>query len=754
MNELRPVDRYSHGDQARRRESGGEDLLDIRSLWLVLRRRLGLMLAVAAIVFAAVALITLQMTPKFTASAQVMLDPREREVVDLDSVLSGLPPDSTVVDTEVEILRSRALAKRVAESLSLYSDAEFNPALFEPRGVAAWTRAAGSAMSGLVSALSPARNAGTPTESERLEEQREETIDELLEALSVRRQGLTYVIEISATSRDPRKAAEIANEFADKYLVEQLEAKFEATRTANEWLEQRLGDLREEVSARERAIEVYRAEAGLLESEGLTLNEQQISDLNAQIVLQRADLAEKRARLRAVENLISSGGSGQDISEALSSDVIRELRSQQAEVIRRQAELSSRYGERHPEMLKVRRELADVEREIEREANRIVTSLRNEVEVARQRVASLEASIARQRDEMAENNSALVQLRELEREAEASRTLYESFLSRFRQTSEQQSLQQTDARVISEASPPARPSSPDLMLNLALGLALAGVAAAGAAYAAESFDQGIATREALERELGVSALALIPQVPSRYGKADKAADYVLDRPLSSYAESLRALRTALLYSRRRQGDQVIALTSALPGEGKTATTLALGRVSAKLGAKTLVIDADNRRRMLTKLMGQDPEVGLLEVLDGACPVEQALVREDASGLHVLPLTEGRETASDVFGRPGMKDLLQLLRDRYETIILDTAPAMAVAETRILSTAVDSMVLLVRWRKTPRAVARAALDALAQVDAPVAGAALTQVNLDAEGRYGYGSGPGGSYYKYYRKYYQD
>lgn len=754
MNEFKPFDRLDRPARSRPAPDASGEIFDLRGLWLAFRRRLALFFAIAALVLLAIIVVTFQMTPQYTASAQVMLDPRDREVVDLQAVVSGLPPDSAVVDTEVEILRSRALANRVIDELNLMADPEFNPALRDPEGVARAAGAVGGFFGGLFAAISPGGPSRSISPADEADLHRAETIESLQRALSVRREGLTFVIDVAATSESPQKAAAIANAYADKYLVEQLEAKFDATRTANEWLEGRLADLREEVNAREQAVETYRAEAGLLNAEGETLTERQVADLNAQIILQRADLAEKQARLGAVRNLVSSGGSNQEISEALSSDVIRELRSQRAEVVRRQAELSSRYGERHPEMLKVRRELADIEAEIEREAERIVTSLSNEVDVARQRVASMEGSIGRLRGEMVQNNSELVRLRELERDAEASRALYESFLTRFRQTSEQQSLQEADARIISRASIPAEASAPNLPMNLALGLILALVAGSGAVFVAETFDQGLATKADMERELGLPALALIPGVPRAYASRDNAAGYALDKPLSSYAESLRALRAAVLFGRGHGDVKVVAITSAVPREGKTATSLALGRVSAKLGSRTLVIDADLRRSMLTRTAGLTPRAGLLEVLDGRATLDDAITREQASGLDILPLTGEDRSASDVFGRRDMRELLQAVRERYEFVILDTAPAMAVAETRILSTAVDAVVLLARWRKTPRAVVKAALDALAHVDAPVAGAALTQVNLSAEGRYGYGSGYGGSYYKYYSKYYEN
>ncbi len=718
---------------------------------MTFRRRQGLFLGVAAVVLALVAIVTFQLTPRYTATVGLLLDPRQREVMDLGAVMSGLSSDSVTVDTQVELLRSRALAGRVAGVLDLYQDPEFNADLREHSGPAAWIGGARRWARNLFAAAAPGGvefddgSAADPA--------RERVVAALLDRLTVRRQGLTYVLNLGVASEDPRKAARIANAYADAYLIDQLESKFEATQRANDWLSERLAALREEVQAAESAVEMYRAEAGLLHAEGVTLTEQQVGDLTGQIVLRRAELAEAQARLNTVRRQIAAG-SQQEVAEVLSSDVIRELRRQRAEVVRQQADLLSRYGELHPQVINVRRQLADIDGEIELEGGRIVASLESSVTIAQQRLSAIESSQAGLRNELTTSNQAQVRLRELERSAEAVRTLYESFLSRFRQTSEQQSLQEADARIISPAAIPEEPSFPNLKLNLALGLVLAGMAGAGAVFAAEAFDRGLSTAAQAERMLGAPTLALIPLVPKKYQLAKRAADYVLDKPLSGYAEALRTLRAGLLFTRGREASKVVTITSALPGEGKTATALALARVSAMLGSPTIVVDADIRRRILTQSGHLHPESGLIEVLRGEATLEDTIVREEKSGLHILPLSSKNVGASDIFGRAEMRNLLARLREQYDMVVIDTAPALPVAETRILSTLVDSVVLLARWRKTPRDVVLAALNNLRQVDAPIAGVALSQVDLEAESRYGYGHTYGKSYYENYRKYYSD
>ncbi len=727
-----------------------EESIDLRYLLTIFRRRFRLFVAVGVIMLALVVMVSFQLTPRYQAEAKLIIDPRQEQVIDMNQVLSGLTPDTAVVESEVQIIESRSLAGKVVDELGLINDPEFNSDRIVLEGFALWRQNTTSWLRNLL----PRKSGPKRTEEEKIIRTRESAISTVLNKLTVGRSGITYVIQVAFESTDPRKAARIANTFADKYLVDQLESKFEATRRANEWLEDRLGDLRDEVQVAERAVELYRVQEGLLNAEGSSLTEQQIANLTGQAIILRAELAEKQARLRTVDQQIRSGR-GEDVSAVLDSTVISDLRRQQSEVTRRQSDLQSRYGARHPEILKIQGELADVNAQIQSEISRIVSSLRGEVSIARQRLTSLERDVSGLTSKLTTNNSALVRLRELERNANANRTLYESFLDRFKQTSQQQSLLEADARIISRASIPNGPSFPNNILILLLGIVLAAGAGLASIFAAESLDRGLHTAADIEHELGVPCLASLAKIDKL--RADEApADYAMDKPLSSFSEGLRTMRAALLYAdgKESDGSHIVALTSALPGEGKTSMALSLARVSAMMGSRTLVIDADIRRRMLTQTARLNPEVGLVDIVAGHVPIEKAIISDKQRGLDILPLVDRKENLTlDLFGLPAMRTLLKALKTKYDFIVIDTAPALPVAETRVLATLMDSVVLLVRWRKTPREIAKAALVALQRVHAPLAGVALTQVDLAAQHSYGYGYGYG-SYYKNYRKYYTD
>lgn len=722
--------------------------VDLHRVIALFRRRLPLFLAVVMVVMVASIVVTTRATPLFTATTSLTIDTRSQNVVDAEAVLSGLSPDAGVVDTEIEIIKSRRLAERVVDALDLDEDPEFNPALAEPGPVQAVIGGIGTLFG--ASAPDAARDRMSALDRQR---ERDAVVNTVLKRLSVKRSGLTFVMVLGFTSKDPEKAARIANTYAERYLLEQLEAKFDATRQANGWLNTRLADLRAEVQEAEAAVEQYRAANNLLSASGATLTEQEISAYNQQLATVRATQAEAEARLRTARAQLAAGSNGEDVGEALGSSVVQQLRARRAEVSGRVAELSGRYGPRHPDMVRAERELADIDAQIQAEIRRIISNLEAQVQVARERTGSMAGSLGTARGALAANNAAGVRLNELERNAESVRTLYQSFLNRFQETTSTDGLQESDARIVSPAAIPNRPSSPNVPLNLAIGLGLALALGVAAVVLAIMLDTGVITAEDVEHKFGLPHLGSVPLLASVVDPDDRddtPADHVVKRPLSSFAEAVRALRASILFSRIGHQVRVITLTSALPAEGKTNTALCLARVSAQSGLKVALIDCDLRRRNVNRLLAVEPEHGLVEVLNGSVSLDGALMLDEPSGAWVLPLAKNSFTPRDVFGSPEMDRLLATLRQNFDLVILDTAPVLAVSDTRLIAAKSDAVVFLARWRATPEKAIAAALKVLEQAGAHVAGVGLTQVDMKAQARYGYGDA--GYYYGSYKKYY--
>ena len=725
---------------------------DIREILGRLGRRKWTIVGTTALLMLAAALVVLQLTPRYRAETQIMIEPRQQRVVDVEEVLSGLNGERETIESERRVIASRTLAEKAIARLGLGRDAEFNPALREAHPLLRMLKPLvgappdGTAL-GQVSAiwrdLAGSGRTGQPqTPEEIFENERARVIDSFLDNLEVLPDGRSRVITIAFTAERPELAARIANTIADLYLVEQLEAKYEATRRATEWLNERTAELRERVRASEDAVEAFRRQAGLIEGRGGTLATQQVAELNTQLILARTTRAEAEARLRQVQSLLGGQGGVESAAEVLSSPLIVRLKEQEAEIMRRAAELATQYGPKHPRRINVQAELDDIKAKIGLEVQKVVQSLRNEADVARAREASLGASLESLKENVGRASSAEVRLRALEREASANRGLFENFLARLKETAAQQDLHRADARIISRADVPEKPSFPRTVPMLAAAFATALIAGVAAALLLDRLDPGFRSPAQVETWLNIPGLGLIPLLDGRRSFGRGPENDVLDRPTSAYAEALRTLHTALLLSDVERPPKTVLITSSTPREGKSTIALSVARLTAKAGRKVLLIDADLRRPRAGGALQLKARPGLADLLARPADWQRAIQRDKASGLDVLTAGESAASPPDLFGSEQMRALLAELSEAYELVILDSPPVLAVSEARILARLVDRTVFVVRWASTPREVAALGLKQIREAGGNVAGAVLSMAGVREHGRYGYG---GSAYY---------
>ena len=728
---------------------GQDGLVDIKAILTAVRKRFFLATFTFIVTFAVIAAYTLQQTPIYQTQTRLMLDTRAGNDIDLGSMFSGLAPNTAIIDTELEVMQSETMLSKVVEELNLTQYPEFNYTLQEPSGLKAMINELKGNIFDLIG-----MGGGEEVQQVQMtpEEQQEALHDfatwRLQSAISVNRLGPTYIIDIRARSEDPQLAALIANAVADQYIVEQLEAKLQAARRQNIWLSERLEDLRTEVNDKESEVEAFRRDTGLLVAQGSTLTEQQINDLSRQQSQRRSVLSEAESRLSDVRVRINSGSGVDSIAEVLGSQEISDLRRQQAEVQRRAADLATRYGPLHPERVAVNNELADVRASIDAAVSRVVSSLESQVAVARRNLEDTNRELAGARATLISNNQASVRLRELEREAEAARTLYEDFLERFKASDDQADLAKADARVLNEAGVPGAPASPQVMINLILGFLFGGAAAGAVVLLSELSENHFSHGEEIERAFGVPSIGAIPLLIGR-GKRNPG-DYAIENPLSAYSESIRNIRASIVFADLDNPAKTVAICSSLPNEGKTMTTYSLGRLSALSGSKTLIIDGDFRRRQLTEAARLEPEAGLIEHLFGEVALDDAIHVDEATGMHILPLTSTRNTPRDVFGSRAFDALLQRLETAYDLIVIDTGPLLLMAESRVIVSKVDQTIVVAKWRSTARQALQQTINILQQFNASIAGIALTFVDLRKKRFLGTSSAS----YKAYSKYYSE
>ena len=730
---------------------GGKEIpIDVKALVGIVYKRFWMIATSVIVVFSWMAFITFSQTPIYRASSVVIVDSNQLNVINLGAVLGGAALSTPALDTEVRVMKSKTMLRRVALAENLVTDPEFNPALRDEKP------SLFAPVSNFINGLFSPAKAPAPRSTPLTPEQRQEQLVNratgiLMGKVNVERVGTTYLMRITVTSESPHNAARLANAIADQYRVNQMEAKLEATQRATVWLSERVSVLRDDLAAKENAVEQFRNSTGLLSAQGSSLTESNIAMLQQQKVQLEAQLTRARSRYNNMRRQIESGAGVDSIAEVLDSQVISNLKSQRATVQRRVAELQSTFGPRHPDLVAALGEDADIQRQIMAEVERIASSVESEVRVAEEQLGRVNAQLSQNRSQLIQDNSSIVRLRELERDAEASRAIYEEFINRFKETSEQDDLIEADARILSEASVPNSPSAPRTKLNLFIGIMLGGVIGGLLALIAEIFDSKISSSDELERGFNVKSLGTIPLINQGgllgFGKK-KPADYLVDNPLSGYAESMRYLRVAVAFSDIDSQTKTVAVTSSLPDEGKTSLTLSLGRMSAMSGAKTIVLDGDFRRRQLTEAAGFEVATGMVEHLFGEVSLDDVIRRDEKSELDILPLSLDGPTPHDVFGTKAFDKLHATLRTKYDLILIDTGPLLLMAEARVIAGKADKTILIVRWRKTTRAVIRKSLNLLKSFRADLLGVVLNMVDIERRRQHN----EPGTAYRDYKKYY--
>ncbi|MHA6316578.1 GumC family protein [Altererythrobacter sp. CAU 1778] len=683
-----------------------EDKLDLSETVNFLARWWRLILSVTAAVFLIGLAISLYLPQTFRAEATVVVDKSAENADRSTPTPAGRAVVSNeLIETQVAIITSAEMTSRVVAALGLAN------------GLPAAQRQA-------------------------LEEQVRERVD-------ARRAGESYALTIEYLAATPEDAATVVNEFARQYASWELGEERGRNQEALAMVRERLTALRNQAQQDTQALQQYRIANNLLSTSGTSLTEQEISNYEQEVARARASAAEDVARLDTALDQLRSGSNGDDVGEALGSQVISSLREQEALAAGQVADLSARYGPNHPELIRAQSKLTEVKSQIQSEIGRVVSNLRAKRQVSQQRLASLSGSLGSAKSKLSQNNASMVGLSDLERKAAASQGIYETYLGSYKGLVAAEGAERPGAKILTIATPPTDPVSPNLQLNLALaaitGLGLGLLVA----YAAEALSQGIRSTSEVETALGENFLGSIPLLSTSGVSSRHAVEAIRDEPKSAFSECFRALSASIEQVAERD-DTVIAVTSALPNEGKTVISCCLAHTSASAGMRTILIDCDLRRRGISRLLGmRADQVGLVEVLQGAKPLNVRDLNDD-SVFCILPIRPSEIEPEGLLTGPQFDELISQLRGQFDRIILDLPPVLPIAATRKIAEAADSVVFTMNWRTTPKAAAMAALKRLPRDRVHVAGIVVNKV--DMRRRAMFGAHDAGYFYNKYSEYY--
>ena len=726
------------------------DSIDLRNFWGAVWRWRGVVMWTTLLLTAAAIVVIRSLTPEYTASAQVLVGVDQVKVGDLQELITDLKGGGDVtgpIATEIGVIRSRKIAENTITKLNLQNDPEFNatlrPQSFFQRLVSGQHIIPQSWLGRVTGGDKSAAPAGDDREMTMI-------VGALEDNLRVSNDGHSRIITISFESKSPATAQQVANTIADNYIVAGLDAKFETTKRANVWLADRLNSLRQEVQVSEDAVEKFRNENGLIQAqnptapgtEGMTLAMQQMSQISADAITAHTKFLEAQSRLAELQRSGATKGGTATVSavqndsilEVLQSPTIQNLRGQEADAERRAADLEGQFGDKYPRVISARAEVAEIRSKIQAEVNRVIDALRNEVATQQAREQDLNNELTKIKGNAARNDIAEVQLHDLERQADADKTLYQNFLNQFKQTQSQDSFQQPDAEVLSRAALPLLPSFPQtIVLTLLCGGAsfMLGVILA---LVFQYLDVGVRSMEQLKNVLHVHALGMVP-APQGMGRS-KLAREVIDRPMSSYSEAIRTIHTNLMLSDVDQRPRVVLVTSSLPGEGKSTLSVSLAEITARYGQKVVVVDADLRRPTIHRLTAAAAKPGLVDWLLDRVSFDEILQRHALGGVDVISAGEIPTVPPNLLSSERFKQLLRGLGEQYDLVVIDSAPVLALPDTRVLSMLADKTVFVVRWASTSRRVAAAALQQLDEAGGFVAGAVLTAVDMKAHAKDGF------------------
>jgi len=674
--------------------AASSDLIDVRQITGVFRRRLVPMLIVAAIVFGLALLAYSLQKSEYEASARVAIDrQRSSELVTVDRNQPNITADSGTVDTEVQVIQSPSVAGAVVDRLKLATRPGYG---LPENGSAASAEAA-----------------------------RARAIEVVRNNLEVQREGLSYAIAVTFKAEDPVLARDVVNGVVDAYVNGGRDDQSQRREQDIQQLSERLGQLRTDVISAETAVAQYRAATNMNDLESTSSSLQSgIAGLNSQLATARADQAAAQARAAA-----SQGGAA-----ALDSPVVRELRTQEAQLSAQLTDLSGRYGPTHPARTAVERQLSDIRSAIREELTRVRANNQSEVTAAQGSAAAIQSAINQTQGRLLAGNNASVRLAELERNAESSRALYQAFLDRYRQSMAAQGTERSNANIIALATVPGNPTSPNAAVFIAGGLIGALILGLGTGLLLEFKEQGFRSRKQLEDLLQLPALGAVPDLKSVAeargfaGGPAQISQYVAENQDSLVAESYRSIRASLKVGRTDQLARSIVVTSSLAGEGKTTAALSLARSIAASGLKVLLVDCDVRRRSASRELVGTVERGVIDVLKGNSSIQEAMMQDQVSGAHLLLQNAVARQDYDLITSREMKALIDQLSDQFDLIILDTPPVLPIADARAVAAMADAAVLVVQWRKTSAQVASQALRELDQAGARIVGSILSQVDI--------------------------
>ena len=684
------------------------------------------------LVLVSVTTYTFTVTPIYEAKTRLLIEADGPNVINFTEVIDEQRTKADYYQTQYNILQSRLLARKTIESLKLWDSSYLG----------------GDLHTGFLATLlgygtTPPKNGQNVGET--LEQSR--AVDRFLDNLTVSPIRNSRLVDLKYRLPDPELAMRVVNAIAKNYIEQNLEYKFLASKEASDWLGERLTEQRRQVEAAEAALQQYREQNDAISLENReNIVVQKLADLNAAVTQAKTERFQKQALYNQLQSLVGKNGAIDTFPAILSNTYIQQQKAELAQLQSQQTQLSEKLGDKHPDLIKVRTAIGLAQAKLDGEIGKVVQSVRNEYQAALAKEYSLNAALEQQKAEALTMNRKAIDYGVLERDVQSSKQIYESLLQRAKETGVSRELKTSNIRVVDPAEQPRTPASPRKLLNLSLAVVGGGVLALGLAFFFEYVDSRIKTPDEIAAHLGLSPLGMVPAIqPGTWkGKEPLISNGVPPK----FAEALRAIRTNVLFSSAEEGARTLVLTSTGPGEGKTtiAANLAIGLAQA--GQRVLLIDADMRCPRIHDVFRQKQEPGLSNLMAGHAAPSACIRKSSVLGLWLLTAGRVPPNPAELLGSRRYKELIRTLGEHFDSVIIDSPPALAVTDASIAASVATGIVFVIGAEMTSRQAAKVALQQLQNGRPRFLGAVLNRVELERNAYY-----YSGYYKREYAQYYQ-
>ena len=710
-------------------KTSADEVIDLRQYFAVINKHKWRIALLAIVITLTTVFAVTKVTPIYRATATLLIEADQAKAVSFDDIYGLDSNRKEYYTTQFKILQSRKIAQAVVEKLDLKNNPDFIVNSSRKREVI-------NDIKGLIPFL-PKKKVSVLSGPEQEEMALQSLVGTFLGRLSIDPVRTTQLVNITFESSDPKLAALVANTVGEVYIEQNLSAQMGMTKKASGWLTTRLSDLRIRLDESELKLQQYRERENLVDVSGVVgLVSKELEQTSEQLVGAR----QVRNKLLSIVRVIDEYGRDDlemlgSISEISSQDVIQNVKQTLVTVERKVSELSQRYGPKHPKMIAARAELATVNSNFNEQVRRLVTGVEKELSTSERNIEALEQELVRIKAQFQTLTAKEYEYKKLSREVETNGEIYNTFLSRSKETEVTGDFNSAVARFTDRAFRPQNPVKPNKMLIVILAFMASVGLGLVIAFVVESLNDTFKQINGTEDKLSQRLLGLLPLVRVKK-KNGFLLHYFYDENGKRFAESVRTLRTNFLLTQLDKETKTIEITSSVPGEGKTTTAINLAFALAQV-ERTLLIDADMRKPNICKRFDLPPyHPGLANLISGTEKLNECIYLDELSGLTIMPCGQRPPNPLELLTSPKFAGVLEELKQSFDRIIIDTPPVQVVSDSLIIAKQADAVIFIVKSNDTRVGVAQNGIGKLVRVNAKIAGVVLNQVDTKKMSDSGY------------------